>query len=93
MGTAGEALALGHAELVINPVVFGIPGPGIKIIGRNQDVFRARNILEILVAPGIAFADGHGRSFLLEHILIAKVYNPGSGPGQALAVYALAEPC
>jgi len=44
--------------------VCGIPGPGVRVLGGDENVFRAGVVGEILEAPGIGFADGHDVSGL-----------------------------
>jgi hypothetical protein len=54
-----EPLAVGDGELVVDPALVRIPRPGVEIFGRDIDVRRAIDGAEILLPPGIGFADRH----------------------------------
>jgi hypothetical protein len=41
--------------------VLRIEHPAIWIVRWDDDIIRARDVLEILEPPGIAFENGHGR--------------------------------
>ena len=60
MRAAGDALRGRHPQLVVDPSMLRVPGPGVGILGRDAHVIRTRDVLEILKAPRIGFADGHG---------------------------------
>ena len=56
-----EALTHSHCELVVDPAVRGIPGPGVAVLSWNEDVGRTFRTLEILSAPRVDFANRHLR--------------------------------
>ena len=60
MRTAGDALALRHFQLVVDPAVARIERPAIGIVRGDEYIIRTRNILEILEPPGVSLKDGHG---------------------------------
>src|ERR1700689_960336 len=53
-----QVLTERYLELVVDPTVLGIPLPGITVLSGNER--RRLDVLEILQAPRISFADRHG---------------------------------
>src|SRR5215472_17700222 len=59
MRRAADALALGDEQLVVDPAMRREEMIGIGVVGRNGDILRTSDAIEILVPPGIVFNDGH----------------------------------
>src|SRR5262245_19195906 len=56
-----ETLAQRDRDLVVDPAMVRKPKPGIAVLRRNVHVPRTVGAFEILQAPGVGFADRHGR--------------------------------
>src|SRR4030095_2141729 len=53
-----------YGKLVVNPAMLGIPGPGVAVLSRNENVGRALHTLKILSAPRVDLANGHWNSYV-----------------------------
>src|SRR5262249_24585129 len=67
-----ETLAQRDRDLVVDPAMIWKPQPGIAVFGRNVHVRRTVGAFEILQAPGVGFADRHGRSIRLERRVYSR---------------------
>src|SRR5580698_9758831 len=59
MWTAGQALAFGNSELVVDPAVLGVERPAIRIIGRDRHIVWTGRAFEILKTPRITLENRH----------------------------------
>ena len=78
-----KALGERDRDLVVDPAMARIPGPAIGILGRDQHVGRTGDMLEILHAPGIDFADGHGSGGARGHRITTLAVMAGLVPAIA----------
>jgi hypothetical protein len=61
VGRAGNALAVRDGKLVVCPLVFGIPAPGVAGLRGDVHVSRAGTGLETPDAPGVRLAPESSR--------------------------------
>src|SRR5204862_7537637 len=68
-------------DLVVDPAPARVPGPRVGILSGDQHIGRTGDVLEILHAPRIGFADGHSPALMVRSVARRRVANHGPDLG------------